>query len=338
MDLYLRSFSPGRNQSHKLIKKKNGDYILETADSKIEVIRSQLIEVIDPDVWCNNLDLKIETGRDVNIDRDELLIGENYVKKRYKGSLRPNRLYRLKKIVEIDGDKKLVLEYLEGDELTGLTLDEDSCKHLGVEFIPDRLIVDSALQEWKRTNKNKTWFGVDPDDLSTYPESMTEGYQGALRYMMIRIHGFGAFPDWRTIKLPGGGCLDVDVFLNSLSVKVICNIAAFGGFKRLSKGTILEWTPILDFGNRQSQNHLVDEEGNLYLVLKFESGVSCSGLIGKNIQDLIEVSYDATFSSSMADSIRVSEKKIKHIPVHDGLYEIRNGRPWRKVLEDEYAW
>lgn len=337
MDLYLRTFSPGRNQSHKITKRED-DLVVETAASIIETIDPRLVSVVDPDLWCNNLDLKVETGRDINVDRDELLVGEKYVKKRYKGSLRPSRLYRLKKIIEIDGEKKLVMEYLQGDEITGLTLDEDSCKHLGVEYIPDKLVVENAMQEWKRTNKNKTWYGVDPEDLSTYPESMTEGYQGAIRYMMIKLTGFGAFPDWRTIKLPNGGCLDVDVFLNSLGLRVNHSVLAFGGFKRLSKEQDLEWTPIFELGNRQSSNHLVDENGNIYLVVKLGQGVSSSGLVGRGLKDLVTVTYDNTFCSNLADRVMVTAKTIKHIPVHDGLYEIRNGRPWRKVKNGEYSW
>ena len=214
-------------------------------------------------------------------------------------SLLGNRVYKFEKAVDNDRVCVNIVSQYSGEEDNKLTLTEDECELLGIDFKPG-LIALSPFLKLREYDPNYREF--DLSDLSTYPTSMLEGSNNSIRYMILCLHGFKRTEDKSMIETPDGSFIDLELFIVSLKIKVRENIPSGSNYSSWLCGDDVSWTIIPESfkgSERIDNDEPGDVEGNMYVILKLIKngrGISPFSLKNKTAGEIFQVSWDNSFS------------------------------------------
>lgn len=240
-------------------------------------------------------------------------------------------IYELVRVVDTVNDiefKSLVMKPIDIGSTTIYSLTRTDCQKLGIEFQEGLQLFPKDL-DWKviddKPKKKVIDLNRDFDDsdLSTYPVSI---YSRTVERIIIRLTGFTQITN-QLVKTPYHSIVNIEDFLKKIYITYNKDCEPFENASKMSiNGRVI--TPC--FMENNNSFRLVDNSTNsIFIELQTtfrdmsndkEYGIDPSFLEGKNINDLITVSW-----TENEEDKRIEDKKNRI-----------NSKSYEQVMRDMY--
>lgn len=317
----------------KIDNTQGDEYCYNKRKTEISSLPTRLINVIPTEQYKTFLDIRLEKPEEninaLSKETIELEIGKLY-------QISPNRVYKLEKIVSLNGLDLNIVSVYSGEKDTKKTLTQEECKRLGIEPKENLIPLPQVLSLHPYDPNKKEFVSFD---LSTYPTSMIVGYENSIRYMILQLQGFKRTTDEDIIETPEGTFLDQELFLVSLKVSVKINIPSMGNTSSWAEGDEISWSMITENfkgSNRVDDSEICDTNDNIYVIIKTVKngkGISPFSLKNKKAGDIFEISWDSSFSVGPGIERKdLIEFRNEAPAFKDNIFYKENNVYWRSML------
>ncbi len=215
-------------------------------------------------------------------------------------------------------------EIIENVNISGrrkFSLSPSMCKMFGIGYV-------QGLELWPKNSgfkrvydeinaKNKD---INYGNMSTYPTSKIDN---TIRSVILELHGFSPYNSSHIIT-PTGAMIPTYDFISSLTVFVKQNISTDNGCAGFKIGDRLPFKIVSRTNNTRSIS-ICDDKHNIYLEVDLTKkshnvntsdgiiGVSHTALEGKDIDDIIEISWDESSDENNKNEKKMSDDDIDRV-------------------------